>query len=98
VPLVDLLAREPAALLQQVDEPEVARPEHHHVPVGDVVLRELPLLRAACRLPERVAHACVVLVSVGDRGHIGTPVERARDELVQPVAVPLLEGRALRLP
>ena len=39
VPRVDLLERQPAALLHQVDEPEVARAEHDDVAVGDVVLR-----------------------------------------------------------
>ena len=48
VPLLDLLERQPAALLHQVDEPEVARAEHDDVPVGDVVLGPL---RRASRLP-----------------------------------------------
>ena len=38
VALVDLLERQPAALLHQVDEAEVARAEHDDVAVGDVVL------------------------------------------------------------
>ena len=42
--LVDLLERQPAALLHQIDEAEVARAEHDDVAVGDVVLRPLRLL------------------------------------------------------
>ena len=51
---VDLLARHPARLVHQVDEPEVPRREHDDVLSGDVVLRPLFCLRAgSCRLAER---------------------------------------------
>ena len=36
--LVDLFERQPAALLHQVDEAEVAGAEHDDVAIGDVVL------------------------------------------------------------
>ena len=48
VTLVDLLERQSAALLHQVDEPEVAGAEHDDVAVGDVVLR---LASASSRSP-----------------------------------------------
>src|SRR6185436_17234400 len=95
--LVDLLTRQTVALLHQVDEAEVARAENNDVAVRDVVLRELPLLGAAGGLPKCVAYAAVVLVPVGHSGHRGAALEGALDELVEAVAVALLEGRALRL-
>ena len=93
--LVDLLERQPAALLHQVDEAEVARAEHDDVAVGDVVLRPLRLLPG--RLADGVADHRALLVPAGDPGDLA-PRERALDELVEAVAVALLERRALRLP
>ena len=97
MPLVHLLERQPAAFLHQVDEPEVARAHHDDVLVGDVVLLPLLLLpRRAGRLAERVADHRALLVAAG---HVvdAAARERALDELVEPVAVALLEGRSLGL-
>ena len=95
VALVDLLERQPAALLHEVDEPEVARAEHDDVPVGDVVLGPLGLL--ARRLADGEADHRALLVAAGDPGDLALR-ERALDELVEAVSVALLERRALRLP
>src|SRR4051794_1329761 len=94
VPLVDLLERQPALLLHQVDEAEVARAEHDDIAVGDVVLR--PLRRLAGRLFHRAPDHRALLVTARDPRH-GALGERTLDELVQAVTVPLLERRALRL-
>ena len=98
VALVDLLEREPARLLHQRDEAEVSRAEHDDVPVRDVVLRALALLLVGPpgRLADGQADHRVLLVAAGDLLD-GPLLERALDELVEPVAVPLLEGRSLRL-
>ena len=98
VALVDLLEREPARLLHQRDEAEVPRAEHDDLPVRDVVLRTLPLLLVGSsgRLADGEPDHRMLLVAAGDL--LDRPVlERALDELIQPVAVPLLEGRALCL-
>ena len=92
---LDLLQRQPALLLHQVDEPEVARAEHHRLAIGDVVLRPLRRL-AAGRLAERVADHRRLLVAAGELGHLPAG-ERALDQLVEAVAVSLLEGRSLGL-
>ena len=92
---VDLLERQPAALLHQVDEPEVARAEHDDVAVGDVVLGPLGLLPG--RLADGVADHRALLVAAGDPGDLALG-EGALDELVEAVPVALLERRALRLP
>ena len=94
VALVDLLEREPAALLHQIDEAEVARAHHDDVAVGDVVLGPLRPLPGG--LAEGVADHRALLVAAGDARDVAAR-ERALDELVEPVAVALLEGRALRL-
>ena len=93
--LVDLLEGEPAIALHQVDEAEVAGPEDHHVAVRDVVLRALARL-AAGRLVDGVPHHRVLLVAAGDARHLAAR-QRSLDELVEPVAVALLERRALGL-
>ena len=95
MPLLDLLESQAAALLHQVDEAEVARAEHDDVPVGDVVLG--PLLLLPGRLGEGVADHGALLVAAGDPCHVAAR-ERALDQLVEAVAVALLEGRPLRLP
>ena len=97
--LVDLLEREPARLLHQRDQPEVSRAEHDDLPVRDVVLRALALLLVGPpgRLADREPDHRVLLVAAGDLLD-GPVLERALDELVEPVAVPLLERRSLRLP
>ena len=95
MPLVDLLEGQPAALLHEVDEAEVARAEHDHVAVGDVVLGLLRLL------PGRFAHSesdhGALLVPARDPGHLAA-CQRAFDELVEAVPVALLERRSLGLP
>ena len=67
--------------------------------VRDVVLRALALLLVgpAGRLADREPDHRVLLVAAGDLLD-GSVLERALDELVEPVAVPLLERRSLRLP
>ena len=65
---VDLLERQPAALLHQVDEPEVARAEHDDVAVGDVVLGLLGLLAGG--LADGVADHRALLVAAGDPGDL----------------------------
>ena len=84
-------------LCHQVDEPEVAGPEDDDLAVGDVVLRALlgalrPVASSTARLHHRV-----LLVAAGDARHAAA-AERPLDELVEPVAVALLERRALGLP
>ncbi len=96
MPLVDLLHGEPAALLHQVDQAEVARAHHDDVAVGDVVLGLLLLRRRARRLGDGEADHGVLLVATRDARDVAA-CERALDELVEAVAVSLLEGRALRL-
>ena len=95
MPRLDLLERQPAALLHQVDEPEVARAEHDDVLIGDVVLGPLGLLPR--RLADGVADHRALLVPAGDPGDLAAR-EGALDELVEAVPVALLEGRTLRLP
>ena len=92
---VDLLQREPARLVEQVDEAEVPGAEHDHVLAADVLLRRLPL--AARRLVDGASDRALVLVTRGGLLHIGA-VDRPPDELLEAVPVPLLEGRPLRLP
>ncbi len=95
VKCLDLLQREPSPLLHQVDEAEVARAEHDHVLVGDVVLRAL-LRLLATRLGERMPDHRVLLVAALD-GRDAAVVEIALDELLEAVAVALLERCALCL-
>src|SRR6202008_205872 len=94
VPLLDLFEGQPPTLRHQVDEPEVAGAEHDDVAVGDVVLGPLGLLAGG--FAEGVADHRALLVAAGDPRHVAAR-ERALDELVEAVAVALLEGRALRL-
>src|SRR6185436_20522304 len=75
-------------------EPEVARAEDDDIAVGDVVLGLLLLLAGG--LVDGEADHRALLVAAGDPGHVALR-ERALDQLVEAVAVALLEGRALRL-
>ena len=95
--LLDLLEREPPRLLHQVDETEVPRAEDDDLLAAHVLLRPFLLRRAPCGLAHGVADHRVLLVSAADARHLSLR-ERALDELVEPVAVALLEGRPLRLP
>ncbi len=95
MPLVDLLEGEPAGLVHQVDEAEVARAHDDDAAVADLVLRRLLLLLAG-GLAHRLADHRVVLVARPHRGHARAP-QVALDQLVQAVAVALLERGALRL-
>ncbi len=92
---VDLLEREPAAFLHQVDEAEVARAEHDDIAVGDVVLGPLRLLPGG--VADGVSDHRALLVSPGDPLD-GALRERALDQIVEAIPVALLEGRALGLP
>ena len=76
MPFLELLERQPAALLHQVDEAEVARAEHDDVPVGDVVLG--PLLLLSGRLGEGVADHGVLFVTAGNPFHGAARAASAR--------------------
>ena len=97
---LDLLERQPARLVHQVDEPEVARAEHDDVLAGDVVLRRasaglrrVPVASStACRRSRSFSSPPATLAT--RRVRSSEPL----DELVEAVAVALLEGRALGLP
>src|SRR5262245_37635673 len=90
MPRLDLLERQPAALFHQVDKTEVSGTENDHLSVRDVVLRALLLLPS--RLRRRVSNGCALLVAACDSSDPPTR-ERPLDQLVEPVAVALLEGR-----
>src|SRR5215211_275201 len=92
---LDLLEGQPALLLHQVDQTEVARTENHDRATGDVVLGTL--LRLGARgLAEGVPDHYPLLVAAGEAGDLATG-ERSLNELVEPVAVSLLERRTLSL-
>src|SRR6266480_4178442 len=95
MPVVQLLQREAVSLFHEIHEPEIPGAEHDHVSIRDVVLRPLLLLRPG-RLSDCVADHRLLLVAARDLCDAAA-LERTLDELVEPVAVPLLEGRALRL-
>src|SRR4029079_16336994 len=97
VALLDLLQRHPPRLVHEVDEPEVARREHDDVLARDVVLRLLLLRPTTRRLADRVPDGLVDLVPRLDGGDVRV-LERATDEVVETLAVALLEGCRLRLP
>ena len=93
---LQLLERQPPVLLHQVDEPEVARAEDDDALSADVVLGALLLLRSPGGLPEGVADHVVLLVAAGHLRDLARR-QRALDEVVEAVAVALLESGALRL-
>src|SRR5215218_3032576 len=76
VTLVDLLEREPARLLHQRDETEVARPEHDDLPFGNVLLRALDELVEA------------VPVALLERRTLCLPVIGEHDDLVRTRRIP----------
>src|SRR3954447_8166633 len=95
--LLDLLERHASRLLHQVDEAEVPGAKNDHLAAADVVLGALVSRRGATRgLVESLADRGVVLVAAGQSSH-GAGLERALDELVEAVAVALLEGGPLCL-
>ncbi len=94
--LLDLLERQAPLLLHQVDEPQVPRPQDDGSAVGHVVLGALGRAVPG-RLVDRVPDHRVLLVAVEEVGHLAAG-QRPLHELVEPVAVALLERRALRLP
>ena len=96
VPVFHLLEREPPLLLHQVHEAEVARAQHDDLAVGDVLLRGLLRLGLAGGFADRVADHRVLLVTAAEVLDVGS-LDRALDELVQPVAIALLERGALGL-
>jgi hypothetical protein len=95
VALLDLLECQPPPLLHQVDEPQVAGPEDDDLLIGDVALGGLRPTPAH-RLVHRVRDHGVLLVAVREPGH-PRAAERVLDEVVQPVAVALLERGPLCL-
>ena len=94
MPLVDLFHREPAALLHQVNEAKVSRAENDDLLIGYVVLGTLWLFPRG--LGKRVPDHRVLFVASGEVAH-AVPCQAASDEIVEAVAVPLLERRALGL-
>src|SRR5215218_4783746 len=94
--LVQFLEREPAPFLHEVDQAQVAGPEHDRVSPGDIVLRRL--LLAAGRPRNGVRRHRALLVAAGDARDLPTVRQRPFDELIEPVAIALLEGGPLCLP
>ena len=90
---LQLLERQPPVLLHQVHEPEVARAEDDDALSADVVLGALLLLRSPGGLPEGVADHVVLLVAAGHLRDLARR-QRALDEVVEAVAVALLESGA----
>ena len=84
-------------LVHQVHEPEAARRKHDDVLSGDVVLPALLLHGAAGRLAERCPDRAVVLVAARERSDVGA-LQRLSDQVVEPLAVALLERRNSCLP
>src|SRR3954451_12686618 len=98
VALVDVLERHAFRTLHEVDEAQVAGAEDDDVALGRLLLLALGgLLGAARRLVEGARDAGGVLVAGRDRVDARLAGERLRDEALEPIAVALLEGRALRL-
>src|SRR5262249_34128396 len=79
---------------------EVAGREHDRLRVEHARLLP-PLLSALLALSRRLVESRPddrsVLVLAGDSGHVPVASQRAPDDLLERLAVPLLEGRALRL-
>ena len=94
--LLDLLERQAALLLHEVDQAQVARPEDHDLAAGDVVLRALRRLGAR-GLVHGVPHHRPLLVTAGVPGHLAAG-ERSLHQLVESIAVALFERRALVCP
>src|SRR5512132_2386441 len=93
--LLDLLERQPAGFCHQVDKAEIARAEHDDLLARDVFLRTL-LRFLAGGLAERVPDHRLLLVAACNLLH-SPALERAFHQVVEPIAVPLLERRTLRL-
>src|SRR5215210_3645472 len=96
---LDLLESQATSFFHQVDESEIAGPEHDDRLVTDALLAWLGVRRGpgAPRFLQREPHRGVVLVASEER--LNRPlVDRAANEVVQPIPVALLERRALRLP
>ena len=91
---LDFLLRQPPLLLHQIDEAEIARTKDDDVPARDVVLCGLRL--PSRRLGGGVTDHRILLVAALERADVAVS-EVPLDELVEPVAVPLAEGRSLRL-
>src|SRR5215203_3826789 len=99
VALLDLLQGQPAWLVHQVDEAEVPRAEDDrvlvaHVLLGPALLAGLFAL-AGCLVEGRADHL-PVLVLAADTANIRGR-RRPAHEVVEAVAVSLLEGRTLSL-
>ncbi len=91
----DLLQRHPVLLAQEVDEPQVPGTQHGDVARADGRRCLLPTAVAG-RLAQGRAHHGGALVAVGDALDVARG-QRAPHQLVERVAVALLEGRALGL-
>src|SRR5580700_5860122 len=87
--LVDLLEIKAAALVHQIDEPEIARGEHDHVVLADAAIAGA--VDAPGRLGDRVPDRRVVLIA-GRQSRDLPACDRPLDELLEVVAVSLLEG------
>src|SRR4029453_17536673 len=96
VALLDLLERQPAWFLHEVDEAEIARSEHDGLLARDVLLR-FGLRLLAGRLAERGPDHRLLFVAAGDLLNGSAALERSLHQVVEPIAVPLLERRALGL-
>ena len=99
VPLVDLLAGQAPRLVQQVHEAEIPGAEHDDVLAAHVLLAAALLARLVAlpgRLVEGDADAGAALVLPRLRAHV-VRLDRAANEILERVAVPLLERGALRL-
>ena len=91
-----LLERQAPVLLHQVHEPEVARAEDDDALAADVVLRALLLLRRPVASPR--AWPTMESCSSPPATSVTRPSRASElDEVVEAVAVALLEGGALRL-
>ena len=92
----DLLERHAAPLVHEVDEPEVARAEDDRPPGRT---RRSSASASACPVasPTALPDHRVLLVAAARRSSTCAGLERALDEVVEAVAVALLERRALRL-
>ena len=97
VTLFDLLEREAALLLHQVDQTQVPGRQRHHVAIGELVALFVVRRVGAGGLVDRVTDRGVVLVALSDVRN-RPAFDRPLDELTEVVSVALLERRPLRLP
>jgi hypothetical protein len=94
VALIDLFERQAPRELHEVDEAEVAGPEHDHIGTGDLGCAVGGAATGGLR--HGVPHRDIVLVTIG-RARDAAGGQRSRDELLEVVSVSLLERRPLGL-